>query len=95
MSSPTTLEIVGRSEPTIDIWKMKLDWIATYGGMSLVNTYLDDILGGDGRGAEADPVRYRAAFIKSVQKQYAGQYGHVLPRDRTRFWSTFACPDET
>jgi hypothetical protein len=75
-------------EQTIDIWKKKLDWIATKGGMALVDTHPDYMhFGGERPGVEEYPVEYYMAFLEYIEKNFEGRYWHSLPKDVARFWA--------
>ncbi len=75
-------------EKNIDIWKMKLDWIAENGGMALLNTH-PDYMNFDGRlhNYEEYPVALYEEFLNYVKSRYEGQYWQALPRQVARFWS--------
>jgi hypothetical protein len=68
-------------EPSIDIWKQKLDWIAAHGGMALVNMH-PDYANFDGRD---DPMTFPARFyemlLKYVNEKYGGEFWAPLPRE--------------
>jgi hypothetical protein len=72
----------------IDIWKRKLDWIASMGGMALVLTHPDYIYPENGRnGPEEYPLRFYLEFLEYVKRNYHGQYLHVLPKDLAKLWA--------
>ena len=74
-------------EGNIDIWKRKLDWIAEYGGMALLNTHTDYMSFDDEKsGSETYPVEYYTEFLDYVKTTYAGEYCHALPSEIARFW---------
>lgn len=74
-------------EKGIDIWKRKLDWIVSCGGMALLNTHPDYMNFGNKKlGVEEYPARYYEEFLEYVKERYLGQYWHVLPKDSARFW---------
>lgn len=76
-------------ERDIDVWKMKLDWIAVHGGMALLNTHPDYMkFDRGGLGMEEYPKEYYEEFLRYVQKEYAGEYWHVLPSTLADFWRT-------
>jgi hypothetical protein len=74
-------------EPSINIWKQKLEWIASRGGMALLDVHPDYMSFGD-----AAPPRdeYRAAlyeeFLGWVKQEYEGRYWHALPREIAAFY---------
>ena len=69
-------------EKNTDIWKRKLDWIVSRGGMALVNIHPDYI---HFKGGRPEPSEYGvelyAEFLAYVAKNYGGQYWNALPRD--------------
>ena len=69
-------------ERTIAIWKKKLDWVASHGGMVLLNTHPDymNFDGNDFRSAEY-PFEMYCELMCYVREMYSGQYWHALPRD--------------
>jgi hypothetical protein len=74
-------------EKDISIWKKKLDWIAKWGGMSMLNVHPDYINFGREKTKIGEyPVRYYEEFLHYVKDAYRGQYWHVLPRNIARFW---------
>ena len=80
-------------EKTIDIWKRKVDWIASKGGMVLVNVHPDYIHFGAGTPSlgEFNAQLYRD-LLEYIRDTYKNEYWHALPRDVARFWkSTTAC----
>lgn len=81
MPQDFTLFILMRHE-NIDIWKKKLDWIATIGGMVLINTHPDYMRIRSGQcGLEEYPVNNYREFLKYVNSKYSGEYWNALPRD--------------
>jgi hypothetical protein len=75
-------------EKSIDMWKLKLDWVAEKGGMALINVHPDYINFDEGNPAlEEYPVQYYKQFLQYVKTRYEGAYWHVLPKDMARFWS--------
>ncbi len=82
----STLFVIMR-EKTIDIWKNKLDWIASKGGMALFNSHPDYMnFNKKINDSEEYPVRYYTEFLEYIQKKYKGQYWQALPRDIAKFW---------
>ena len=66
----------------IDIWKRKLDWIASKGGMALILTHPDYVnFKETGMSGEEYPSSYYKEFLNYVKTQYCGQYWQALPRD--------------
>ena len=82
-----TLYVIMR-EKNIDIWKRKLDWIASVGGMVLLNTHPDYIsFDGKNMGYEEYPVSYYETFLKYIKTEYRDRYWHVLPKEMAKFWT--------
>lgn len=73
-------------EQNIDIWKKKLDWIASRGGMALLNTHPDYMAFNGTPDREEFPVSYYAEFLDYVREKYEGQYWHALPREVSGFY---------
>lgn len=72
----------------IDIWTKKLDWIATNGGMALLNTHPDYMhFKGSKKKIDEYPVKYYHEFLQYIRDKYQKQYWHVLPKDMAKFWS--------
>jgi hypothetical protein len=81
-----TLFILMRQR-NIDIWKRKLDWIASKGGMALMLVHPDYMNFNEGRLAREEyPAEFYGKFLRYVQNTYKGQYYHVLPRDLASYW---------
>lgn len=74
-------------ERTIDVWKRKLDWIVSHGGMAMLITHPDYMNFGDDLHYEKYPARYYEEFLDYVASKYEGEYWHALPRDIARFCS--------
>ena len=74
-------------EKDISVWKKKLDWIVTNGGMALLNTHPNYMnFDGTNFGIDDYPVKYYVEFINYVKTNYRDQYWHVLPKNMARFW---------
>ncbi len=65
-----------------DIWLNKLDWIAKYGGMVLLNTH-PDYMAMEGKVGACNefPVEFYKQFLDYVRVKYSGSYWHALPRE--------------
>lgn len=65
-----------------DVWKQKLRWIASRGGMALVNVHPDYLTfeGEDPQMGEF-PIELYTEFLSWVKHHYSNQYWHALPRD--------------
>jgi hypothetical protein len=79
-------------EKTNAIWKQKLGWIQSRGGMALLNVHPDYIHFGDGDAAEDEfPVEKYSEFLSWVKQNYGGQYWHAIPRGIADFCRKRTC----
>ena len=80
-------------EQSIDVWKKKVDWVASKGGMVLVNVHPDYMHFGSGTPPLGEfKAQLYTELLEYIRDTYAGQYWHALPRDIARFWkSTASC----
>lgn len=71
----------------IDIWKRKVDWLASKGGMVLLNLH-PDYVAFEGRkpGVSEFPARLYEELLTYLQQKYHGAFWHALPRDVARFY---------
>ncbi len=68
------------------IWKQKLQWIASRGGMALSNSHPDYItFAGQKQQLGEFPVHLYTEFLSWVKQNYAGQYWNALPREVAAF----------
>jgi hypothetical protein len=76
-------------EPTSEIWRRKLDWVARHGGMALVNVHPDYLqFPGEPKSARIfSAERYRELLIH-VRDNHAGNYWHVTPNQVADFSAT-------
>ena len=74
-------------EKAIDIWKRKLEWIASRGGMALLTVHPDYVTF-DGQEPQRDeyPVAHYTEFISWVKQTYSGQFWHAVPREVAEFY---------
>jgi len=71
----------------IDIWKRKLDWIASKGGMVLMLVHPDYINFNKSLLLEEEYyVDKYVEILEYVNRMYKNQYYHVLPRELAIFW---------
>jgi hypothetical protein len=71
------------------IWKQKLDWIATNGGMGLLNAHPDYMNFGDrAKLIDEYPARYYADFLDYLNTRYRGSFWLALPREMANFIKT-------
>lgn len=74
-------------EKNIDIWKRKLDWIASKGGMALLNTHPDYMnFKGDRLGSEEYPAKFYEDFLEYIKKEYKNSFWHALPTEMTKHY---------
>ncbi len=83
-------------QTNIETWKTKLEWIIKSGGMALLITHPDYMVGeGERLGIERYPMdRYRE-FLDYVNDKHEGQYWNPLPKELARFWRTTSVPNIT
>ena len=76
-------------EKDFSVWRRKLDWIASHGGMALVNVHPDYIHFGDGTpGEEEFPASIYEDFLAYVNNTYEGQFWHALPSEVAAYWKS-------
>lgn len=69
-------------EKTIDIWKRKVDWIVSRGGMVLLNLHPDYVaFPGSPESLGTYPLVFYRQLLEYIQQTYAGAYWQALPRD--------------
>jgi predicted glycosyltransferase/peptidoglycan/xylan/chitin deacetylase (PgdA/CDA1 family) len=73
-------------ETGIDVWKRKLDWIATCGGMALFDTHPDYMQGESSMVSDEYPMQRYEEFLEHLRIGYTGRYWHALSRDVSLFW---------
>ncbi len=70
-----------------EIWKRKLDWVASRGGMALLNVHPDYLCFEDGaRARDEYPISFYDDFLSYVRDKYEGAYWSALPREVSRFY---------
>ena len=81
-------------ESNIDIWKSKVDWICSNGGMALLNTHPDYMnFNGEKLGLEEYPSHYYTDFLNYIKTKYEGQYWHALPNEVASFTANLVRDD--
>jgi len=71
----------------IHIWKQKLDWIVSRGGLAFLNTHPDYMnFSEQPCDTEEYPARYYEEFLRYIKEKYSGQYWNALPREVAAFW---------
>jgi len=73
-------------ERKIDIWKKKLDWIVSKGGMALLIAHPDYMSFDESNHSDKYPAELYREFLIYVKEKYEGQYWNPLPKDLARFW---------
>ena len=78
-------------ERTPAIWRQKVDWIASHGGMALLDAHPDymNFDGGEPRISDY-PLAYYEEFLEYVSKTYGGRYWNPLPMELAA-WYKSAC----
>ncbi|CAN5523952.1 hypothetical protein BH20VER1_BH20VER1_10980 [soil metagenome] len=73
-------------EKNEQIWRQKLDWITSHGGMVLLDTHPDYMAfeGGVPKDNEY-PIEFYERFLTYVASRHAGTYWHALPREVARY----------
>jgi predicted glycosyltransferase len=81
-------------EPSIEIWKRKLDWIASHGGMAMLDIHPDYVdLSGNGQPGISYPARFYAEFLQYVRKQYGDSFWLALPHQVAEFAKKSLVPE--
>ena len=80
-----TLFVVLR-ETGIGIWKRKLDWVASHGGMALINTHPDYMAFDAAAGRDEYPLSFYSDFLAYARQRYGGAFWMARPRDVARFY---------
>ena len=76
-------------ENNIAIWRKKTEWIASNGGMVLLNTHPDYINFTDkNNGLEEYAIDYYVQFLKYIKNEYSENYWNALPREIAEFWKS-------
>ena len=70
----------------IKIWKNKVDWIVSKGGMVLVNTH-PDYINFENRKCNYDeyPSKYYIDLLDYLNVKYSGQFWNPLPKEMAEF----------
>lgn len=75
----STLFLIFR-ESGIDTWRRKLDWVATQGGMALVNVHPDYMSFDGARSTSEYPAHLYQEFLEYVAQRYGQEAWFALPR---------------
>jgi glycosyltransferase involved in cell wall biosynthesis len=81
----STLFLVLR-EATNQIWLRKTDWIASHGGMALLNVHPDYLSFGDRKGPREYSANAYAHFLTYVSERYRDEVWNPLPKDLARWF---------
>jgi hypothetical protein len=74
-------------EKNIYTWQQKLDWIASKGGMALLNSHPDYMnFEGGSCGLEEYPIQFYKEFLIRAKARYGGRYWPALPSQVSQFW---------
>lgn len=74
------------NQRSIDIWKRKLDWIASFGGMVLVNSHPDYMrFRQDSRRYDEYPVDLYFRLLDYIVSTYRSRYVNMLPYQVSRY----------
>ncbi|HVU32362.1 MAG TPA: hypothetical protein VHE61_02935 [Opitutaceae bacterium] len=76
----STLFLVLR-ETSPEIWLRKLDWIASHGGMALVNVHPDYVNFSNRRTRREFPATHYAELLQHVTAKYAEEFWNPLPHE--------------
>jgi hypothetical protein len=86
LAQDSTLFLILREESNA-IWRTKVDWVATHGGMALMNTHPDYMNFNNAHTHSAFPIGFYRDFLQYVKSHYEGQYWHALPREVSAYAS--------
>ncbi len=80
-------------ETTPEIWKRKLDWIASHGGLALVNIHPDYIdFSGNGRSGSTYPVGMLTGFLDHVKNSFGDSYWNPVARELAAWFKELPQP---
>jgi glycosyltransferase involved in cell wall biosynthesis/peptidoglycan/xylan/chitin deacetylase (PgdA/CDA1 family) len=80
----TLFTILGKTN--IDVWKLKLDWVAERGGMALLNTHPDYMCFNGQKLSDEFPAAFYAEFLRYAKEKYEGEFWSALPREVSRYY---------
>jgi glycosyltransferase involved in cell wall biosynthesis len=80
LSQDSTLFVLLR-EPSIEIWKRKLDWVAQRGGLALVNVHPDYLSFEGTRSSLEYPARLYEEFLSYAAQRYGQEAWLALPKE--------------
>ena len=77
------------------IWRRKLDWIASQGGMALIKTHPDYmVFPGERKRIDGYPVELYTDFLDYLARRYGDEAWFAQPSEVARFWRGL-CPPKT
>jgi glycosyltransferase involved in cell wall biosynthesis len=80
----TLFLVLGEVSP--EIWIKKLDWIASHGGMALINIHPDYVrFEGEPTSRRTYPAAHYLRFLNHVRERYGDVFWHPLPREAAAF----------
>lgn len=83
-------------QDSIDLWKKKLDWVASHGGMCLLITHPDYMtFNGRPRRIDEYPAENYRELLRYVKDKYPGQYWNATAREVARHYEKVRVPDPT
>jgi hypothetical protein len=68
------------------IWRKKIDWIASIGGMVLLNTHPDYMNFEGKQGVQNYPASHYVGILQYIQDKYRGRYWNTLPSILAEYW---------
>lgn len=75
-----------------DVWKKKIHWIASKGGMGLINVHPDYInFENRANGTEEYSIECYKEFLLYIKKEFANKYWNVIPRELARYIKSMNC----
>lgn len=83
---PSTLEqdhnlFVMLGEKSSDIWRKKLEWISSHGGLALLDAHPDYMQSGARLMSDEYPLRLYQEFLEHVRTRHTCRYWHAAPRE--------------
>lgn len=93
LAQDSTLFVILQERST-EIWKQKLKWIASCGGMAMLNVHPDYMsFAGACPSLDEYPVALYEDFLTWIKQEYDGQYWHALPKDVAAFYLQTVTPE--
>jgi Glycosyl transferase 4-like domain len=87
----TLFLLFGESNP--DIWLRKLDWVASHGGMALVNVHPDYMrFDGDPTSSRTFPAGFYARLLQYVREKYGDSVWYARPKEVAAWYAKTHAP---